>query len=166
MPGLPFRNYVDLRTILFLYLLHFFFICLTVVTLNLITASFITWLIYLSLLFLLGYKHAANKNRPLASSFIGGAFGQLPAIILSLIIIAGIFSGSYYRLFVFDAYDFLLQVWHTSLAPVFTLLPSSSMLGIPLYYWVTIAASFFYPSVFFLGAVFGFLSRTKTSPAC
>ena len=166
MRGISFRNYVDLRFILFLYLLHICFICLTVMTLNFLTASFIIWLIYLALLFFLGYRQAANKNRPLVSSFIGGAFGQLPAIILSLITITGIFSGSYYRLLVFNTYDFLLQVWHTSLAPLFTLLPPSSMLGIPLYYWVTISASFFYPLVLFLGAVFGFFLRTKTSPAC
>lgn len=166
MSGLLFRKYMDLRFILFLYLLHFCFICLTVVTLNLPTASFILWLIYLSLLFFLGYRLAANKKRPLAASFLIGASGQLPAVILSLIIIAGIFSGGYHRLFVFDSYDFLLQVWHTSLAPLFTLLPPLRILEIPLYYWVTIAASFFYPSVFFLGAVFGFFSRTKTFPAC
>jgi len=135
-------------------------------TLNFLTVSFIIWLIYLSLLFLLGYRQAANKNRPLASSFIGGAFGQLPAIILSLVTIGGIFSGSYFKLTIFNTYDFFLQVWHTSLAPLFTLLPSSSMLGISLYYWVTISASFFYPLVLFLGAVFGFISRTKTFPAC
>ena len=166
MSGLSLRNYVDIRFILFLYLLHFCFICLTVVTLSLLSFSFIIWLIYLSLLFLLGYRLSANKKRPLALSFISGALGQFPAIILSSIIIAGIFSGSYFRLTIFNTYDFFLQVWHTSLAPVFTILPSSSMLGIPLYYWVTIAASFFYPSVLFLGAVFGFFSRTKTSPAC
>ncbi|HAG10518.1 MAG TPA: hypothetical protein DCK76_03840 [Desulfotomaculum sp.] len=166
MSATPFRNFVDIRFILFLYLLHFGFICLTVVTLNLLAVSFIVWLIYLSLLFYLGYRHASNKNRPLASFFLCGAFGQLPAIILSLLIAGGIFSGSYFKLTIFNTYDFLLQVWHTSLAPLFTLLPSSSILEIPLYYWVTIAASFFYPLVFFLGAVLGFFSRTKTSPAC
>ncbi len=166
MSGFSFRKYVDIRFILLLYLLHICFICLTVMTLNLLSVSFIIWLIYLSLVFFLGYRHTAKKNRPLASSFISGAFSQLPAIILSLITIAGIFSGSYYRLLVFNTYDFLLQVWHTSLAPLFTLLPPSSMLGIPLYYWVTISASFFYPLVLFIGAVFGFFSRAKTFPAC
>ncbi len=166
MTGFSFRNYVDIHYILFLYLLHFGFISITAATLNFLTVAFIVWLIYLSLLFFLGYKHASNKNRPLASSFLCGAFGQLPAIILSSITIAGILSGSYFELTIFNTYDFMLQVWHTSLAPVFTILPSSSMLEIPLYYWVTVSASFFYPLVFFLGAVLGAFSRTKTSPAC
>jgi hypothetical protein len=165
MRGFPLRNYAEFRLILFLYLLHFCFIGLTVITLNFLTASLIIWLIYLSLLFLLGYKLAAHKKSPLARSFFIGALGQFPAIILSLLITAGIFSGSYSKLTIFSTYDFLLQVWHTSLAPLFIFLPSFSMLGIPLYYWVTIAASFFYPLVFFLGAVFGFFFKTKKSPA-
>jgi hypothetical protein len=144
-----------LKFILFLVVLHFGFIFLTFIFLRYRIISLVPLFFYGMLLFYGGFWLTKKKKGTVMFALCCGIFSQLPAIFLSLIILIGISTGISNSLTVFETFDFLLQVWHTTLAPLFPFLPSLKWLGTPLYYWFTVAFSFIYPLVIVLGAVSG-----------
>lgn len=159
----PVKKVSSLKYILFLYLLHFSFIFLTFIFLRYITVSLVFLFVYGMLLFSGGLWLTKKKKRPVVFALFSGIFSQLPAIILSLLILTGILTGTYDSSTIFETFDFLLQVWHTTLAPLFPFLPSLKWLGTPVYYWVTIAFSFIYPLILVLGVVSGLFLKINAS---
>ena len=152
-----FKKVSGLKFILFLGLLHFSFIFLTFIFLRYIIVSLAFLFVYGILLFYWGFWLTKKKKRPVVFALYCGVFSQLPAIFLSLIILTGASNLST----ILETYDFLLQVWHTPLAPLFPFLPSLKWQETPVYYWVTIVFSFIYPLILVLGAVSGLFSKDK-----
>lgn len=150
-----------LKFILFLVFLHFSFIFLTFIFLRYGVISLALLFVYGMLLFYGGFWLTKKRNRVVVFALYCGVFSQLPAIFLSLIILMGILTGISNLSSVFETYDFLLQVWHTTLAPLLPFLPSIKWQDTPLYYWVTIVFSFIYPLVIVLGAVFGSVFKKR-----
>lgn len=153
------KKFSGLKFILFFVFLHFSFIFLTFIFLRYRIISLAPLFVYGMLLFFGGFWLTKKKNRAVVFALCCGVFSQLPAIFLSLIILIGILTGASNSLTVFETFDFLLQVWHTTLASLFPFLPQLKWLGTPLYYWFTVFFSFIYPLVIVLGAVSGQFSK-------
>jgi len=156
-----FKKVSGLKFTLFLGLLHFGFIFLTFIFLCYRIISLAFLFVYGMLLFYWGFWLTKKKKRAVVFALYCGFFSQLPAIFLSLLILIGILTGTYNSSTVFETFDFLLQVWHTSLAPLLSFLPSIKWQETPVYYWVTIAFSFIYPLTLVLGAALGHFPKDK-----
>ncbi|AFV11544.1 putative membrane protein [Thermacetogenium phaeum DSM 12270] len=125
-----------------LFGLHICFILITPLLLTFNRFSIGGPLAYAAILFWVGFRRTEKFLKPLRTTLLAGYFSQLPGIIITLIIMAG------NRLpFANDAFDFLIQIWQTPLSPIYPLLPRTSLLGIPLYFCLTLTASFLLPLI-------------------
>lgn len=88
--------------------------------------------IVLALLYLvIIWWEASYKNMSLIGQCLVGFVWQLPALFLSLSIIMGLDQATDFSYY----YVFMLQLWHTPILPLTTLLPDLIRLDKPLYYY-------------------------------
>lgn len=138
-----------------LFLIHLLFIIIAIIMLHFGRFSIISSLIYVPVLFLAGLQGTRIlKTEPL-TTLTAGYLSQLIGILPSFFILTkGLWDFS------IEPFEFIVQVWQTPLYPLYPILPRTSYFDMPLYFFVTITASFVLPLIPALGAG---LSRLFTS---
>lgn len=128
------------QLIINLYIAQVVFIALTPLVLSNARLA-VTWpLLFVAVQVLLGWQGAARMaKRPALMAMLAGASAQLPGIISALVILKGIASGYTTP----DAFDFAIQIWYSSFAPLSALLPCVQYDYVPLYFLVTLLLPFF-----------------------
>jgi hypothetical protein len=138
-----------------LFLIHLLFIIITLITLQLRRFSVITPFCYLLVLFLAGWRcHNRLSISPL-TTLAAGYLSQLPGIIAALLIITGELWPSDLAVF-----EFIAQIWQTPLYPLYPLLPRAAYGDVPLYFLITINASFVLPLIPAAGSSLSRLAKT------
>lgn len=141
-----------------LFLIHLLFILLTIMMLHLGRFSLVTPFCYTLVLFLVGLQRTRTLDSPPLTILAAGYLSQLPGIIPGFLILTE-------DLWPFDleVFEFIAQIWQTPLYPLYPILPRTSYLDIPLYFLVTITASFILPLIPTAGAGLSYLVKKCTS---
>ena len=130
-----------------LFLLHILFILLTLPMLYLGRFSSFLPFCYALVLFLTGLHRNRALDIPPLTILAAGYLSQLPGIIPGIIILTkGLWP------FGLEVFEFVAQIWQTPLYPLYPFLPRTSYHDLPLYFLVTITASFIIPLIPALGA--------------
>lgn len=111
--------------------------------------------IFFSLLFLLIIvKENDYKRFSFLQQSLVGIIWQLPAWFLSAVVLLGLDQSTNFSYY----YIFMLQLWHTPVLPLITLLPDFIYLNRPLYYYAIFIAApvlwIVYVSPFFVRKLF------------
>lgn len=132
-----------------LFLIHLLFILLTIMMLHLGRFSLITPFCYALVLFLVGLQLTRTLDIPPLTTLTAGYLSQLPGIIAAIFI----FTRDLWP-FGLEVFEFVAQIWQTPLYPLYPILPRTSYHDIPLYFLVTIIASFVLPLITAVGSLF------------
>lgn len=141
-----------------LYLIHLCFLVLTLLLLRNLAAALFVPLIYLCVLFWIGFTYTGRSAMPPLAILAAGYCSQLPSLICSLVIIGGKLADHN----TLSVYDFTAQVWQTPFTPLFPFLPHLSFLNTPLYFWVILVLPLVLPMILAGGALLktGLINRT------
>jgi hypothetical protein len=138
-----------------LFLLHLVFIIITVIMLNFGPLAIISSLIYILALFLAGLQGTRIHKTEALTTLAAGYLSQIIGILSSFFVL----TKSLWN-FSIEPFEFIAQIWQTPPYPLYPLLPPTSYFDMPLYFFITITASFVLPLIPALGAG---LSRLFTS---
>jgi len=88
--------------------------------------------VVLSLLYLLLiWQEGSYKRFSFIRQFLIGFFWQIPALFLTVSMLLGLDQATDFSYY----YIFMLQLWHTPILPLTTLVPAFTYLDRPLYYY-------------------------------
>ncbi|MDD4359165.1 MAG: hypothetical protein PHX16_00330 [Syntrophaceticus sp.] len=130
-----------------LFLLHLLFIIITIMMLYFGRLSIIVPLIFVLALFLAGLHGCRTLDVGPLITLTAGYLSQLIGILSSFFVLTeGVWDFS------IEPFEFIAQIWQTPLYPLYPILPRTSCFDFPLYFVVTITASFVLPLIPALGA--------------
>ncbi|HHY30560.1 MAG TPA: hypothetical protein GX520_07735 [Syntrophaceticus sp.] len=142
-----------------LFLLHLLLIILTLPVLYLGRFSSCLPFLYVLVLFLMGLLRNRTMGIPPLTVLAAGYLSQLPGIIPGFFILTEDLWP-----FGLEVFEFIAQIWQTPLYPLYPLLPHAIYHDIPLYFLVTVTASFIIPLIPAAGAWLSYLVKKMYQP--
>lgn len=130
-----------------LLLLQLVFIIITVIMLNWGRLAMLSSLFYIMALFLVGLQGNRTLQTTPCTTLVAGYLSQLIGIISSFFVL----TKNSLNLEV-ATFEFIAQIWQTPLYPFYPLLQPTSVFAYPLFFFITITASFVLPLLPALGA--------------